>query len=208
MTEIIDNAVQLAAMLACAVIAGVLAARRRKQALFILACYYGSSAMGLLYWMSYDVLTSYTPRIFYVADLCWVASYLFLLMLEVSMAAPEEKTFRFPAAWLSPAVSAAMTALYCQWGDYAENIVWCGIMGAAGWFAVRGWAWAARTGDTARRNLHIAVLLVIALEYGLWTASCFWVSDDLTNPYFWIDFALTAALAFALLPAAGKAVEA
>jgi hypothetical protein len=50
-------------------------------------------------------------------------------------------------------------------------------------------------------------LCICALEFCLWTASCFWVSDTLTNPYFWFDFLLTAAL-FALLPATRKAVGA
>jgi len=54
---------------------------------------------------------------------------------------------------------------------------------------------------------HIVVLLILILEYVLWTSSCFWVSNTLTNPYFWIDFLLTAAL-LALIPATRKAVGA
>lgn len=51
------------------------------------------------------------------------------------------------------------------------------------------------------------VLTFTALEYALWTASCFWVSDTLTNPYFWFDFLLTLVLLL-FLPAVRKAVEA
>ena len=39
------------------------------------------------------------------------------------------------------------------------------------------------------------------------TASCCWVSDTLTNPYFWFDFLLTLVLLL-FLPAVRKAVEA
>jgi hypothetical protein len=81
MVEIIDNAVQLAVTLACTGVSGCLALKRRKQAYTILTCYYGALAMGNLYWLVYDLITSYTPKIFYVSDLCWMASYLFLLML-------------------------------------------------------------------------------------------------------------------------------
>ena len=45
MTEIIDNAVQLAVVLLCMAAAVVLAVKRRKQAYVILSCYYGALAM-------------------------------------------------------------------------------------------------------------------------------------------------------------------
>ena len=206
MVEITDNSVQLAVTLICAVIAGSLALKRRKQSYCILACYYGAFAMGLMYWLVYDIITSYTPKIFYVSDLCWMASYLFLLMLVVETAGPEEKAFRHPAAWLSPVLSTALTVFYCQWGDYLENVIWCGLMGASGWFAIRGCIWSRRTKNSVRRNFHLSVLLIIAVEYSLWTASCYWVSDTLSNPYFWFDFMLTSSILL-LLPATKKAVE-
>jgi hypothetical protein len=43
------------------------------------------------------------------------------------------------------------------------------------------------------------------MEYCLWTASCFWVSDTLANPYFWFDFGLSGS-AVLLLIAAERAV--
>lgn len=205
MIEIIDNAVQLTVALFCTAAAGGLAVRRKKESYWILTCYYGALAMGLLYWLTYDLITSYTPKIFYVSDLCWMASYLFLLMLVAETAGAEERAYRHPAAWISPAVSTALTVFYCHWGDYLENIVWCGLLGAAGWISLRGCLWAAERGQMARRNFHLAVLGLIAMEYCLWTASCFWVSDTLSNPYFWFDFGLTGAAAV-LLPATKKAV--
>jgi len=199
MTEIIDNAVQLAVVLLCMAAAVVLAVKRRKQAYVILSCYYGALAMGNLYWLVYDIITSYTPKIFYVSDLCWMGSYLFLLMLVVETSEPEERTFRCPAAWISPVLSTALTIFYCQWGDYVENVIWCGLMGVAGWFSIRGCAWASREKKIARRNFHAAVLFLIGVEYCLWTVSCFWVSDTIANPYFWFDFTLTASTVLLLL---------
>ena len=64
------------------------------------------------------------------------------------------------------------------------------------------------TGGGARlRRFHGTVLAFAALEYALWTSSCFWVSDTLTNPYFWFDFLLSLVLLL-LLPALRKAVDA
>jgi len=207
MIEIVDNAVQLTVTLLCAGVSWVHAARRRKQVYAILGCYYSALAMGILYWLVYDIVTSYTPKIFYVSDLCWMASYLFLLMLVTETAGPEERAFRHPAAWVSPVVSTALTVFYCQWGDWLENVVWCGLMGAAGWFSIRGCIWAARQKDTARRNFHGAVLILITVEYCLWTASCFWTEDSLANPYFWFDFGLTASAALLLFATERAVVE-
>jgi len=81
MIELIDNAIQLTVTILCGAAAGYLAATRRKQAYGILLCYYCVLSLGNLYWLVYDILTTYTPQIFYVSDLCWMASYMFLLML-------------------------------------------------------------------------------------------------------------------------------
>ena len=205
MVEIVDNAVQLAVTLLCAGVSACLAAKRKKQAYIILACYYGALSMGILYWLVYDLITSYTPKIFYVSDLCWMASYLFLLMLVVSTAGPEERAFHHRAAWISPVLSTALTVFYCQRGDWAENVIWCGLMGASGWFSIRGFIWAAGQKDIRRRNFHLAVLFLITVEYCLWTSSCFWVSDTLANPYFWFDFMLSGTVVL-LLAATERAV--
>ena len=79
------------------------------------------------------------------------------------------------------------------------------FMGVSGWFSIRGCIWASRSKDVRRRHFHLAVLLLIVMEYCLWTASCFWVSDTLANPYFWFDFGLSGS-AVLLLIAAERAV--
>ena len=83
----------------------------------------------------------------------------------------------------------------------------CGLTMMLAWCAVRGLVWAKKTESGRLRRFHGTVLAFIALEYALWTASCFWVSDTLTNPYFWFDFLLTLVLLL-FLPAVRKAVEA
>ena len=195
MTEIIDNAVQLSVTLVCAVFSLCLFIKSRKQAYLILTCYYAAFSMGNIYWLVYDLITSYTPKIFYVSDLCWVAGYIFLLMLVTETAGEDERTYRHPAAWIFPVISAGMALFYCQWGDYAENVIWCGIMGAAGWFAANGFIWSVRNKKNERRDFLISVMSLIIIEYILWTTSCFWVSDSMSNPYFWFDYMLSASAA-------------
>ena len=50
------------------------------------------------------------------------------------------------------------------------------------------------------------MIILVILENCLWLSSYPWVSDTWSNPYFWIDFTVTASL-FSLLPAVRKAVN-
>jgi hypothetical protein len=208
MVEFFDNVSQFLVILLAGAGAGILFYKSRKQVYFLLACFYGTFALGTLYWTLHILLFDYTPQIFYVSELAWIASYMFLLTLEFSLSTPEERKFRHPAVWLVPIFCIPQLLLYLTHGDIIFNLLICGTAMAVAWYSARGLAYARRQGGKLRdkQYFHIVILCVIILEYFLWTASCFWVSDTLTNPYFWIDFLLTVAL-FALLPAMRKAVE-
>lgn len=207
MVELLDNISQFLVTLLAGVATGILFYKSRKQAYFLLTCFYGTFALGTLYWTLHILLFDYTPQVFYVSELAWVASYMFLLTLGYSLSTPEERNFRHPALWLVPAFCLPQLLLYLSHGDIIFNLLICGTTMAVAWNSARGLLYAKRQGRMLRdkQYLHIALLCVVILEYILWTASCFWLSDTLANPYFWIDFLLTVAL-FALLPAMRKAV--
>ena len=180
--------------------------KRRLQPWFLLTCFYGTFALGTLYWTLHLLLQQETPQIFYVSDLAWVASFVFLLALVLTLPAAEERRFRTPLGWIVPAVCVPQFILYVTHGDILSNVLMCGMTMLAAWCAVRGLVWARRTGDRRLRRFYVTVLVFTAVEYALWTSSCFWVSDTLSNPYFWFDFALSALLLL-LLPALRRAVE-
>lgn len=206
MIEVIDNAVQLLAISVCAVIAAVRAYRRQSQSYSLIACFFITFSLGMTYWLIYLLLKTYTPKVFYVSDLSWIGSFLFLLTFVIYYASPEERRFRHPAAWISPVIGIIMMLFYYRWGDYLTNTLWCGLTAAVGWFSIRGLIFARRQPPPARNRqyLHIVILSIIFLEYGLWTTSCFWSGNTFRNPYFYFDFALTAT-AVLLLPAMRKA---
>lgn len=209
MVELIDNALQFIVTLVAGVGAGILYYKGRKQAYFLLFCFLATFSLGTLYWTLHVLLFNYSPQIFYVSELAWIAGYLFLLTLGYTLSTMKERKFKHPAVWLVPIICIPQLGLYLTHGDILFNLLICGQTMAAAWYSVRGLIYARRQSGKPRdmQYFHIAVLCIITLEYCLWTASCFWVSDTLTNPYFWLDFLLTAAL-FALLPATRKAVEA
>ncbi|MEG2119628.1 MAG: histidine kinase [Pseudoflavonifractor sp.] len=208
MFEILDNALQFLTVLLCTGWAGLIAVRRKSQSYAILTCFYGSFALGSLYWLIYLLMMTYTPKIFYVSDLSWVASFLFLLTLELSIRTEEEKHFHSPLAWLSCLIVLGLTVYFCvQWGDYIITLLWGGFLAGCAYVATNGLLYARRQNGAAHKRgyLHGAVLLVIAVEHILWLLSPFCTGDRI-NPYFLCDLVLTAALAL-LLPAMKRAVD-
>ena len=164
-------------------------------------------ALGTLYWTLHLLLRQETPQVFYVSDLAWLASFVFLLALTLTLPTAEERCFRTRLCRLVPVVCLPQFILYVTYGDVLSNVFMCGMTMLLAWCAVRGLVWAKRSGGARLRRFHGTVLAFAALEYALWTSSCFWVSDTLTNPYFWFDFLLSLVLLL-LLPALRKAVDA
>ena len=87
-----------------------------------------------------------------------------------------------------------------QWGEVLTNLAYALLMSLLLFSAIRRLL----DGDKypARRLLSLMILVFCLLEYALWTASCFFSGDGLQNPYYWIDFLLTASFVF-FIPATG-----
>ena len=88
-----------------AVAAGFCAALRaylksREQPWFLLTCFYGTFALGTLYWTLHLLLRQETPQVFYVSDLAWLASYVFLLALTLTLPDAAERQSRTELCWL------------------------------------------------------------------------------------------------------------
>lgn len=207
MVELIDNLSQFLATLTAGVAAGCLYCRTRKQAYFLLTCFYGCFAAAGLYWTLYYLLFTETPQIFYVSEIGWISGYIFLYLLQYVLSDKNERAFRCHAMWLSPVVGGLLLIYYSFHGDILSNIVFNGMIILISWNAIRGVVYL-RGKEEARdlRRLHLLVLCFCAVEYGLWTTSCFWVSNTISNPYFWFDFLLTAILVM-LLPMTRRAVS-
>ena len=149
----------------------------------------------------------------------------------VQFPSAEELRFRTKLSWLAPVIGVPQFILYITHGDVFFNVLMCSGTMAAAWLSIRGLVFSRRSltlqtageacgkddtnfaagmkapvGQPANlRSFHITVLCFTALEYAIWTSSCFWVSDTLKNPYFWFDFMLSASILM-MLPATRKAV--
>ncbi len=204
MIELIDNGIQLCAMLICFIICVRSLAKMRTRTWALLTLFYGSFLSGLLYWLLYLMLRGENPQ-FYVSEIAWYASYLFLYLVVKVTGGERQKDVRI----LLPVI--AFTAIMCfffmQWGDYFSNLIAAFLMSLLLYQSIRGLMETAKIkAEAPLFRLYLLTLLFCILEYTLWTLSCFWMGDSLTNPYFSVDFLLTACMV-CILPATGNAAK-
>lgn len=199
MIETLDYGVQFLVLLACGVYIGFQAARTRDRGWLILGFFYTCYAMGDLYWLLCMLLEGETPKVFYISDLSWYASYIFLSLL-LRLVREGQPPVRSLLPWLAPAFTAAAGLFFSRWGDNPGNLITAVLMGWLGFLILRGLLEEDRP---PVRRLHLVLAAFFLCEYGMWFASCFWSGDSPANPYFWFDSALTVILAL-LVPVYGK----
>jgi len=213
MIETIENAIQLAVTGGCTCVALYCAVWSRARAWILLGLFSGIFFLGDLYWQLFLIFYDKTPPAFYISEFSWYTSYLFLLLLliYINIESTEKWRFRLRPAYLCiPAFTAAMCVFYMQRGDYIANIIVAVLMTGLIWHAVYGLEIlqkqsAQGPAGRQRRMLYVVTLVFCAAEYGMWTSSCFWVGDSITNIYFWFDFLLSVTFVL-FLPALRKAV--
>ena len=206
--ETIDNFSQFFAALLGSAVSGILYLKDRRQPYFVLICFYGYYALASLYWMLYTILITDEPPMFYVADIGWIACYLFLYLLQASLSRPEERSFRCRLTWLAPLTVIPLTLYYISIGNLVYNLIVGVIMLLLLRRSLRGFIYWGGQADGARglRAFHLLVIAFVVLENCLWLSSYPWRGDTWSNPYFWIDFAVTAS-SVSMLPAVRKAVS-
>ena len=107
MVHLIEFWDYLVQFLACA--AGCIGAVRqflksRRPPYVLLACFFWTYALGTLYWTLHLLLLDATPQVFYVSELGWIASYIFLLTMEMTLPSAQELRFRTKLSCRSAAV--------------------------------------------------------------------------------------------------------
>ena len=91
--ELVSNLWQFAVTLLGFCLSGLRYLKSRRQEYFLLTCFYGCFTLGSLYWTLYLLLFSKTPQVFYVSEFGWVASVVFLFILQYALYSTEERNF-------------------------------------------------------------------------------------------------------------------
>ena len=67
---------------------------------------------GPLNILLYLLLFGATPRVFYVSEFGWVASMIFLRILQATLSGPDERAFRCRVVWLAPLVGVPLLVFF------------------------------------------------------------------------------------------------
>lgn len=183
--ELFSNFFQIAVTMLGFCMSGIRYLKDRKQAYFLLTCFYGCFALGSLYWTLYLLLFSETPQVFYVSEFGWVSSVIFLHLLQYTLSSDGERRFLTGKALIAPLIGVPLCVFYCTFGDVLSNLLWCGMMIVVSYHSIRGLAYAQiQTGTACKmRYFHIGVLCYVAVEYVLWISGCLWPGYSISAPY-------------------------
>lgn len=153
-----------------------------------------ASMMGTLYFVLYLVIRGKVPQFFYVSEISWIASYLFLHSYQI-------------VGYKGQRMKISVIPLICGIG-VAIISIWSGIFGPAilstGVFTLAAGAivyisvFQILYGDAPYKS-SICILLCIILQVSLYISSSFFHDYTRFNLYFCIDIVLTISMAM-LLP--------
>lgn len=207
MIESVENALQLLVTGICAVISAYKAVAFRSRTWALLLLFSGAFFLGDLYWLLFMLFYGETPYYSYIPDLSWYTSYLFLFLLLHHAGVNTKKKWSSPALWTVPVFTGGMCAFYMQYGRYLSNLTCAALMTLVMMEAIAMIQSQRNMPEGKRRCrfLCMAALFFCAMEYGVWTASCFFEGDTFANPYIWFDGLLSLSIVL-FIPAVRKAV--
>lgn len=190
MVESIDNAIQIAVLVACTAFAVNRALKYDSRSWTLLALFFGNFAIDDLYLVLCIQTVGSSAALEVVSELSWYAAYIFLYLLIRQVAPPLTRKEKRVLPWLGPVFSLGMAAFFMQWGSYVSNLIYGVLIGLVLFTVIR------RILDRAhyRKQLFLIIctLVFCLLEYALWIMSCYFKEDAITNPYYMIDFLITA----------------
>ena len=192
--ELIDNLFQVAVLGGASLAGLILGLRHRSRHLMILALGHACFSMGTLYYLLHLAIVGDVPKIFYVAEISWLAAYLCFLSLQILRA--EQLHFRLrPLPALGTAVTLALALIFRMLGpSYLMSLLFALTLGAAVYLSVFR-----LQSSPAHRQTDALLIACIALQQLLFIVSTFLSDFTRFNLYFAVDIALTLSLA-ALLP--------
>ena len=195
--ELLDNLFQIAVLLCACCAAGFFALRHKSRSLLILSLAYACFAMGTTYYVLYLVIMGIWPQVFYVAEISWLAAWLFYLSAQIERTEGRRVGFSCPAA-LAAAVLAATAFLDRDFGpSRLLSALFALTAGATVYLSV----FHMQTG-AQRRGRDALMTGCAALQVLLYLVSNFTRDYTRFNLYYAVDLTLTLSMA-ALLPLSG-----
>lgn len=185
--EIIDNGIQVGLFLLFALFSLIQGLHMQNRRFLILAGTYASFSMGTLYYLLYLVIMGKVPQVFYVSEMAWMASYLFLLALCLM----ETRQYRGKLDVLVLGLTIVEAAMVIGWKilgpSYPFTIAFALVTACIFYYALLGYR-------MEKRMLMLAMVLVIVWQLLLYIVSVFTTGYTHFNLYFAVDFLLMATM--------------
>ncbi len=203
MVENIEGIIQITVLIFCVILSLYRMFKFKSRKWALVSFFFGSYLTGDLYWEVCLLYFGQTPDITLVCDLSWYAALLFLfIMLREELESAGFESVRehldgkigvkdlIPLA--GPVFTAVMALFYMRFGAIISNVIYAVIMGIIFYSVI--WTALNINGGLSLRGEHkniahlcMAILMTCLGEYGAWTASCFFDSVSITNPYIWFN---------------------
>lgn len=192
--ELIDNSIQIILLAGVSLASLVMTLKYHDKRCIILSLAYASYAMGTMYFMLHVAITGNPPDVFYVSEVSWIASYLFLLSLMIVRT--EDTRPRLSLIPILCAILVMVTVILANIGgpSYLITGMFAFTSGSITYMALFR-----LIHTTGTRKVDICLLVCIVLQLSLYLSSQFMTDFTVLNLYFVIDFVLTGCL-MALLP--------
>lgn len=185
--EIIDNGIQVGLFLLFALFSLIQGLHMQNRRFLILAGSYASFSMGTLYYLLYLVIMGKVPQVFYVSEMAWMASYLFLLALCLM----ETRRYRGKLDVLVLGLTIVEAAMVIGWKilgpSYPFTVAFALVTACIFYYALLGYR-------MEKRMLMLAMVLVIVWQLLLYIVSVFTTGYTHFNLYFAVDFLLMATM--------------
>ena len=185
--EIIDNGIQVGLFLLFALFSLIQGLHMQNRRFLILAGTYASFSMGTLYYLLYLVIMGKVPQVFYVSEMAWMASYLFLLALCLM----ETRRYREKLDVLVLGLTIVEAAMVIGWKilgpSYPFTVTFALVTACIFYYALLGYR-------MEKRMLMLAMVLVIVWQLLLYIVSVFTTGYTHFNLYFAVDFLLMATM--------------
>ena len=192
--ELIDNSFQITILGFCTIAALFLALRYKSRSLLILALAYACFCMGTTYYILYLVIMGKVPQVFYVAEISWLAAWLFYLSVQILPGEGKKDRFSLPAG-AAAAVIAAIAFLDHDFGpSYFVSALFSLTAGATMYLSVSHM----QNGSLCRKR-DLFMIICVTLQVLLYRVSGFTHDYTRFQLYYAVDLALTLSMA-ALLP--------
>lgn len=192
--EWIDNLFQVVVLGCAALLAAVLALRHKSRRCLILSLAYACFSMGTLYYVLYLVILGHTPKVFYVAEVSWLASWLFYLSLQILRTESMKIQFSWSVVGGSLLIFTSILAFHIFGPSYLMSFLFALTVGILTFLSL-----SRLQSQEKGRQVDVLMLVCAVLQVLLYVVSGFTRDYTHFNLYFGVDLALTLSFA-ALLP--------